>query len=326
MTSFDRKSIQEQDEPEPARLTQLRDSPSVVWVDVVGLGTESVLRQVAETFGLHALALEDVVNGHQRPKVEEYGDQMFVVLRLPHARDGLWVEQIGLFVGRGFVVTFQEKQDDCFDGVRGRLRNAIGRIRASGADYLAYALIDSVVDHYFPIIEHYSEALDELEDRILGGATRDTLGHLLTIKRELMTLRREIWPLRDAVRLLLGEQSEVFGADMHPYLRDCYDHLVRAVDLLDAQREIDSNLVSVHLSMVSQRMNEVMKVLTIIATIFIPLTFVAGIYGMNFDTASPYNMPELGWRVGYPFALGLMAALAGVLLFFFWRKGWLRSD
>ena len=313
--------------PAPAHLARLNAASGVSWVNVTGLGTESVLQEIASTFGVHPLAMEDVVNTHQRPKVEEYGEHIFVVLRLPHVDDStnaVTIEQIAIYAGDGFVLTFQEYAGDCFDPIRQRLDQSRGRIRKRGADYLMYALVDAVVDNYFPLLERFGDRLDALEDEIIAGAATEVLGRLLDIKRDLLRLRRSVWPLRDALRLLLTGGHEFLSEDTRLYLRDCYDHLVVAVDMLDNQREVDSNLVNVHLSVVSQKMNEVMKVLTIIATVFIPLGFVAGLYGMNFNAElSPWNMPELSWYYGYPAALGLMAGITSVMLVFFYRKGWL---
>ena len=325
--AYEAEQVDESRPTKTSGLVGLRKKTGVCWVNVVGLGSEPILRGIAESFGIHPLAMEDVINTHQRPKVEEYGEHLFVVLRLPRAGDVLSVEQISLYAGPGFVVTFQEFEGDCFDPVRERIRKKRGRIRGLGADYLMYALIDAVADHYFPLLELYGDKLDSLEDEIIAGASSDVMRRLLEVKRELLRLRRSVWPLRDALRLLLTGAHELVTDDTRLYLRDCYDHLVVAVEMLDSHREVDSNLVSVHLSVVSQRMNEIMKVLTIIATVFIPLGFVAGLYGMNFDReTSPWNMPELAWYYGYPFALGLMAAISGALLWFFYRKGWLRRD
>ncbi|MFT7623553.1 MAG: magnesium transporter [Myxococcota bacterium] len=325
--AYDAEHVEESRPGDASGLADLQLDDGVCWVNVVGLGTESMLREVAETFAIHPLAMEDIVNLHQRPKVEEYGDHLFVVLRLPHAGEVLTVEQISVYAGPGFVVTFQEYEGDCFEAVRERIRKQRGRIRGLGADYLMYGLVDAVADHYFPLLELYGDKLDALEDEILAGSSSSVMQRLLEVKRDLMRLRRSVWPLRDALRLLLTGGHEFVTEDTRLYLRDCYDHLVVAVDMLDNHREVDSNLVNVHLSVVSQRMNEIMKVLTIIATVFMPLGFVAGLYGMNFDReASPWNMPELAWSYGYPFALGVMATISALLMWFFYRKGWLSRD
>jgi magnesium transporter len=231
---------------------------------------------------------------------------------------------VSLFFGERYVVTFQEREGDCFEPVRNRIRRARGRLRENRPDYLAYALLDAVIDAYFPIVEAYGDRLEALEDRVLEEPTSDVVSEIHAVKRELSNIRRAVWPLRDVVNLLLREQHPLLREDTRLYLRDAYDHTIQLVELVESHREIASGLLDVYLSSVSNRMNEVMKVLTIIATIFIPLSFVAGLYGMNFDRqASAWNMPELSWDYGYPAALGVMLAIALGMLWFFRRKRWL---
>ena len=253
-------------------------------------------------FGLHPLALEDTVNLHQRPKVETYDGYLFIVLRMPVAlpsTDGvsasrLETEQVTMALGRDFVVTFQERSGDCFGPVRHRLRNPGGQIRQRGPDYLAYALIDAAIDAFFPILEAYGEQVEELEDDVVSQPGNRQIARIHELKRNLLTARRALWPLRDMVNALLREDSPLIDKQTLIYLRDCHDHASQLIDMIETYREICSGLVDIHLSSVSNRMNEVMKVLTIIATIFIPLTFIAGVYGMNFDPhAGPLSMPEL---------------------------------
>ncbi len=295
------------------------------WLDVVGAGTPETLRGIGERYGLHPLALEDVAHVHQRPKVEPYGDHLFIVLRLPRPGDTLAVEQISMFLGRGWVITFQEKSGDCFEPVRQRIRLGKGRVRQAGADYLAYCLLDAAVDHYFPLLEQYEDTLTSIEDEILSSSPQDAIARLVGLKRDLGVLRRAVGPLRDALGSLIHGAGGPFTTDTVPYLRDCRDHADQVLDLVDGLRDQAASLVDLQLSMVSYRMNDVMKVLTIIATIFMPLGFIAGVYGMNFDGAvSPWNMPELRWAYGYPAAVGLMAVTAGGLTWFFHKKGWLR--
>lgn len=307
-------------------LDALRAAHDFVWVDVVGVDDVEVVRAVGEHFGLHALALEDVVHQGQRPKAEIYGDHLFVVGSLMHqpAIDVLEREQISMFVGRAYVLTFQERAGDCFEPVRERLRSGRGRIRRSGADYLAYALLDALVDHFYPVFEALAERMDHLEERVYGVDDQgEVITELSTLRHGLLELRRQVWPLRDALNVLMRHDVPIIQADTTPYLGDVHDHLVRLVDLTESLRESAASLLDVHLALQSQRLNEVMKVLTIIATIFMPLSFVVGLYGMNFDTTSPYNMPELGWRFGYPAVLGSMAVVAGLLVWAFRRAGWL---
>jgi magnesium transporter len=307
-------------------LADLVAQKQMTWVDVQGLGDAQTINRLGEIFGLHPLALEDVVNTHQRAKVEDYGEHLFVVARMLRFVDRLDTEQISLFVGENFVLTFQEKPGDCLDPVRKRIRNAEGRLRNSGPDYLAYALLDAVVDAYFPILEQYGDWLDKVDDEVSAQAGRQVTVQIHGLRSDLLLLRRAIWPLRDAVAELAREPNRLISEETRLYFRDCYDHTVQIIDLVETCREQCSDLRDYYLSMVNNRMSEVMKVLTIIATIFIPLGFIAGLYGMNFDpSVSKWNMPELRWHHGYPFALAVMAAVAGGLLLFFWRRGWLKS-
>ncbi len=298
----------------------------VLWVDVRGLADGALIESIGRAFDLHPLALEDVVHTHQRAKAEQYAFGHYLVVRRPHVDEerGLDLEQVSIFFGDRFVVTFEEHEGDTFEPVRERLRTSRGRLRRSGPDFLAYALLDAIVDSYFPHVEGYGDRLEELEDRIVTNPDQALVNEIHAIKRDLVTIRRAVWPLRDALNSLLREEHSHIAADTRLYLRDVYDHTVQLVELTESQRDIASGLLDVYLSSVSNRMNEVMKVLTIIATIFIPMSFVASVYGMNFQRSiSPWNMPELGWRYGYPFALGLMALIAFVLLYFFRRKRWI---
>jgi magnesium transporter len=299
----------------------------VTWVNIDGLADLGLIEQIGELFGLHRLALEDVVNVHQRPKVEEFEDHLFIVTRMLADIRGSNTEQIALFLGHGFVLTFQEQAGDVFEPVRDRLRRHKGRIRGQGADYLAYALLDAVIDGYFPALERRGDTLEWLENQVLDNPRPKLVRAIHEVKRDLIEFRRAIWPQRDMLNALLREENELIKDQTRLYLRDCYDHTIQLIDLIETYREISASLVDIYLSGVSNRMNEIMKVLTIMATIFIPLGFIASLYGMNFDTTvSPWNMPELKWAFGYPFALGLMLAVAGGLLYYFWRRGWLRNS
>lgn len=320
--------IVDEEDPSLAAVAASRGRLPVTWVDVDGLGDREVILGVGELFGLHRLALEDVVNCHQHPKSEEYVDFLYVVARMPLLEEGrLATEQVNLFLGRDFVVTFQEGlPGDTMGPVRQRLQNLQSRLRKGRADYLAYSILDALVDSYFPILEDYGERLEDLEEKVLGQPDRRTIVHLQLIKRDLLTLRRIFWPLREAVGSLLKDPSDLIHEETRLFLRDVQDHAVQLLDLLETFREISGGLVELYLSSVSFRMNEVMKALTIIATIFIPLSFLAGLYGMNFDPdVSPFNMPELRWYLGYPFALLLMATVAALQIGWIWRKGWLAS-
>jgi magnesium transporter len=307
---------------EPAGLAELRDRWPVLWVNVDGVGDAGAIEAIGDVFGLHRLALEDVMNVHQRPKVEEYDDYVFAVTRMASLAERLDTEQLGLFLGDGWVLTFQERPGDCWDLVRERLRAGRGRIRSQGADFLFYALIDAVVDHVYPLLEEFGTRMEVLEEEVIERPRREMVAVIHAARRDLMALRHTAWPMREAVGQLYRDPIRHITDSTRFYLRDTYDHTVQVIDLLENFREMASALMEVYLSSVNQRMNEVMKVLTIIATIFIPLTFIVGIYGMNFDPdASPWNMPELGWYWGYPAVMLLMLSIAvGLLGFFRWRQ------
>lgn len=309
---------------DPATLAEARGRWPVLWVNVDGVGHAPTLEALGAVFGLHRLALEDVTDVPQRPKAEWYDQHLFVVGRMVRLVPALDVEQLSLFLAPGYVLTFQERPGDPLDPVRRRLRMGTGRIRATGADYLAYAILDAVVDNYFPVLERYGDLLEELDDCILAGGGRAAMARLHAVKRDLLALRRAVWPVRDAITGLLREPGELIGEGTQVFLRDCHDHVVQAADLVETYRELASSLTDLYLSSVSYRMNEIMKVLTLFTAVFIPLSFIAGLYGMNFDhEESPLNMPELEWYFGYPFALGLMAVIAAGLLYYFWRRGWI---
>jgi magnesium transporter len=290
----------------------------VVWIDVVGLHDLDALRRLGERFGLHPLALEDVLNTGHRPKTEDYGDHRFVVAKAVELGDTLAAEQVSLFFGRGFVLTFQETPCRAFEAVRERIRSGRQRIRASGADYLAYALLDAVIDELFPVLERFGERLEELEEEVVEDPDREVLGRIYRVRRDLLLLRRVAWPQRELIQALERDESGLVTAETKVFLRDAYDHTIHALDFVETYRELAAGMLDAYLSGLSNRMNEVMKVLTIIATIFIPLTFVAGIYGMNFEW-----MPELGWRLGYPAVMAVMAVVAALMLVYFKRKDWL---
>jgi len=300
------------------------ESFPVLWINVVGLGDVAVLRTFGEKFGFHHLAMEDVVNVHQRPKIDEYDDHLYLVCRMPHTSQRLETEQVSLFLGRNFVITFQEQAGDCFEPVRNRLRAKRGRIRVEAADYLAYALLDAVTDGYFPILEELGERIDELEEIIMSEPVPDDVKRIHVLKRDLLITRRAVWPQRDMLSQLVRDESPLIGARTKIYLRDCFDHTFQLIDLIETYRETVSDLTDIFLSAQSTRMNEVMKVLTVIATIFMPLTLISGIYGMNFDRdASPWNMPELAWAFGYPAIMVLMLGITVGMLIYFRRRGWI---
>ena len=309
-------------------LPSLRERYPVLWVNATGLGDSDTLRRLAAMFDIHPLILEDIATLGQRPKTEFQQNQVFVVARmLTMAENRLDGEQLSVIFGNGFVLTFQERPGDCLDTVRERLRKGLGRIRNAGADYLAYALVDAVVDHYFPLLEECGEQIQAMEDRVMADPAPERVAAIHRMKHDLLAFSRAVWPLREALTVLEREEIETVQPETRRYIRDCYEHVIQVMDMLETYRELASGLMDMYLSSASNRMNEVMRVLTVFASIFIPLTFIAGIYGMNFDPeASPWNMPELDWAYGYPACLGLMALTAIALLVFFARKGWLGKD
>lgn len=325
-TNFIRKQI-----ATPEECVNYLDTESITWVDVQGLGNRDILQSLGKVFDLHPLVLEDVVNMAERPKIEDFDDQLLIIARMvvPKERTcGFYSEQVSLVLGKNYLLTVQEEPEhDCFEAVRTRIEKGKGIIRKQGTDYLAYALLDAIIDGFFPVLELYGERIEELEEEVIVKPTPQTLQQIYQIRRELLQLRRAIWPQRDAINSLIRDSGELISDEVRIYLRDCYDHAVQVMDMVETYRELASGLMDVYLSAVSNKMNEIMKVLTVVSSIFIPLTFVAGIYGMNFNTEkSPYNMPELNWYWGYPICLALMGVIALGLLFFFWRRGWLSNS
>lgn len=322
--TYNTDTITEHDVSTADEIVALRGEGKVLWVDVSGLANIELLRALGEAFSLHRLALEDVVSVHQRPKAEDYGEYVFIVARSMVKEAIAETEQVSMFLGSGLLLTFQERPGDCFAAVRKRLRDAAGRIRSSGADYLCYALIDSIIDGYFPKLESYGESLEALEDDVVAKPDPEHIGELHALKRDFLMIRRAVWPLRETINTLIRDENAHFTDTTRIYLRDCYDHTIQLIDIVETYREIANGLLDVYISSVSAKLNEVMKVLTIIATIFIPLGFVASLYGMNFDPeASSWNMPELRWVYGYPAVLLFMTTVGCAMLFWFWRMGWI---
>ena len=292
---------------------------AVTWINVDGLGDAEMLTRLGERFGLHPLALEDAQNVPQRPKVEHYDKHMFVVTRTMRlVEDSMRDEQVSLFFGPDWLLTIQERSDgDPFGPVRDAIRAGRGRAREAGADYVAYLLLDAIVDAYFPVIEHFGERMQTLETAALEEPSELVLVAMQRMRHELLALRRAVWPMREEIGVLLRDESALITAETRVFLRDVYDHAVQALEIVESLRETAVSVMEVYLSVQNQRLNEVMKVLTVIATIFIPLTFIASIYGMNFR-----HMPELEWRYGYAWALGLMACSAAAMIAYFRRRGW----
>ena len=297
------------------------NTPGVTWLDVDGVHQDDVLESVGLHADLHPLVIEDVHNTYQRPKVEDYEKYLYIVLKMiswDEKTRQVAAEQVSLILGNGYVLSFKEDPGDIFDPVRLRLREGKGRLRKLGADYLAYALLDQVVDQYFFVLENLGEQIEDLEDELVENPDSSTLQTIHHLKRELIFLRKSVWPLRDAINGLLRGESGLFQPETLVYLRDVYDHTIQVIDTIETFRDMVTGMLDIYLSSISNRMNEVMKVLTIIATIFIPLTFIAGVYGMNFS-----YMPELQWPWGYYGVWGVMVIVFAGMLIYFKRKGWL---
>jgi magnesium transporter len=317
--TFDLNGFEEFEVSTLTAAVALRQPGRTLWLNVDGLGSETLLRELASDFGLHALALEDVVNTGQRPKVDEYDDHIYVVahMALP-SQEGLGTEQFSLFLGEDFVLTFQEGHPgDCFEPVRSRLRQNSGRIRRAGPCYLAYALLDAVVDAWFPVLDRYGAALHALEEEVLTRPHEDQMMRIRKVKWELLTLLRAVMPLRDVFTSLMREGNAFVRPETRLFLRDCHDHAMRIVEEAETYREIDASLMEMYHSSVSNRTNEVMKFLTVVSAIFIPLTFLVGVYGMNFE-----YMPELKWHYGYFGALAFMILVSISMVLYFRYRGW----
>ncbi|OGQ99206.1 MAG: magnesium and cobalt transport protein CorA [Deltaproteobacteria bacterium RIFOXYD12_FULL_55_16] len=304
----------------------LKENPGNTWIRVSGLHDAEVVDRFCLSFGLHPLTIEDILHTGQRPKIDHYEDYLFLVINLinyDNTTREMSMEQISFVLGSSYLLTFHEKNDDIFDEVLARLENNKGRSRQMGVDYLLYSLLDRVVDNFFSVLEKIGEEVEDLEEELIVEPAQETLQAIHFLKREMILLRKSVWPLREVISGLQRDETMYMGASTRVYLKDLYDHTIQVLDTVETFRDIISGMIDIYLSSVSNRMNEVMKVLTIFAVIFIPLTFIAGLYGMNFNTSqSPFNMPELNWYLGYPFALLLMAATAGSMLIYFKKKKW----
>ncbi len=318
--SFEDEPIEDLD-----RLQKAFTKETIAGIDVQGFGDRSVMNKVGSVFGLHPLLLEDVVNVPQRPKTELYDDQLLIVVRMVRLKDPedqsryrVDMEQVSIVLAENYVITFQERYGDILDPVRKRIKGGKGIIRHRGSDYLAYAIADTIVDGYYPVLEGVGNDLEAMEDEVIRNPSPEVLGELNTLKNQLINLRRAVWPQREAVNSLVRGDYALIGEDVRVYLRDTHDHCIQTSEVAEMYREMATGLMNTYLSSVANRTNEVMKVLTIMASLFIPLTFMAGIYGMNFE-----HMPELHYRYSYPM-LWLVMTLTGVaMLYFFWRKGWI---
>lgn len=324
LTAYGEDSFIKREIHELKELKDILGRYKVVWLHVVGLNDHQLLTELAELFHLHPLAMDAVVETQQRAKTEEYGNQYFLVAHLMEMIGLLKTQQVSLFVSKEFVISLQQGTTNSMASIQQKIEKGIGHIRSKAADYLAYTILDTIIDTYYPVLEQYGDRLEDLEETILDRPDKNAVVHIHNVKRDLLMVRRAIWPLREAVNSLIRDATDIFEEETIVHLRDCYDHTVQVLDFVETYRELGSDLMDVYLSSVSNRMNEVMKVLTVITTIFVPPGLIAGIYGMNFHTdTSRYNMPELTWRYGYIFALTLMFLVTLTTLYLFWHKGWL---
>lgn len=303
-----------------AECAAFKDTDKISWIDVTGLHDVDAVAELGRIFDIHSLVLEDIVNTNQRPKIEIFDDHFFVVFKMLFSDPliaGIQSEQVSVIVTEKTVISFQERVGDVFDPLRERIRQAKGRIRTVGSDYLAYSILDIIVDNYFEILEKLGEEMETLEEELIKSPGSETLGKIYRMKREILSVRKAVWPLRDVVNRLEKGEIALINRKTMPFLRDLYDHIIQVIDNVEAMRDTVTGLLELYLSSVSFKMNDVMKVLTIISTIFIPLTFIAGIYGMNFE-----NMPELKWHYGYFISLAVMALIFVLMILFFKKKKW----
>jgi magnesium transporter len=299
-------------------------TPDLTWIDVSGRPSADMLKTLGEEFSLHPLALEDVFHGNQRSKLDIFDRQVFLVMNDPAWIDGrLKQRQVSIFFGDNYAISFHEHKDDIFAPVRERIQQPDSRLRARGIDYLVYALVDLVIDRKFPLLQQFGDAVETLEDEALEEATPQTLRQIHMLRRSLYGLHRVQWAERETVHAMMRTEVPLIGAETRTYMRDCRDHSIAVLELVENYREMCSSLMELYMMSTSNRLNEVMKVLAIITTIFMPLSFIAALYGMNFDTeAGPWNMPELNWAFGYPAVLGFMAAVVAGMIYWFRRRGW----
>lgn len=315
-STFEEKDVRKVGECEPYKHT-----PTVTWINIAGIHDVNTIEKIGENYGIHPLLLEDIMHTGQRPKIEDFEEYIFIVVRMisfEKEQQRIDTEQVSLVLGPNYVISFQEREGDVFEPVRERIRNAKGRIRKMGADYLAYALLDSIVDSYFVILEKIGDEIEGLEESLISQPDAGTLQTIHYLKREMIGLRRSVWPLREVLSTMSRRDSRLIGESTEVFLKDVYDHTIQVIDTIENYRDMISGMLDIYLSSISNRMNEVMKFLTIFASIFIPLTFVAGVYGMNFS-----NMPELDWRWGYFATLAVMAGIGISLLLYFKKKRWL---
>jgi magnesium transporter len=318
---YDEQNFQERQVSNIEDCYDFKATPTVTWINIDGIHNVQLIEKLGGQFELHPLILEDILNTEQRPKLEDFDKYMFIVLKMlsyNEQRQTVEAEQVSVVLGQNFVISFQERVGDVFEQIRDRIRNGKGRVRKLGADYLCYTLIDAVVDNYFVILEKLGEKIESMEEEVIVEPTERTVQQIHSLKREMITLRKSVWPLRELIGGLQRSESSLVEESTEIYLRDVYDHTIQIIDTIESFRDMVSGMLDIYLSSLSNKMNAIMKVLTIIATLFIPLTFIAGIYGMNFE-----YMPELKWRWGYAMIWLVMATVAIIILIYFRRKKWL---
>jgi magnesium transporter len=324
---YDESSFQEKQVLKIEDCFEFKKTPTVTWINIDGLHDVEIIEKIGKQYDLHPLVLEDILHTGQRPKFEDLENYIFIVLMMmwfDDERQTVISEQVSLVLGPNYVISFQENIGDVFEQIRERIRNAKGRIRKMGPDYLMYSLLDAIVDGYFVILEKLGEKIELMEEKLVSDPTEKTLQQIQNMKREMVYLRKSVWPLRELISGAERSESDLIQDTTGAYLRDVYDHTIQVIDTVESFRDTVSGMLDIYLSSISNRMNAVMKVLTIIATIFIPLTFIAGIYGMNFNPeASRWNMPELNWRWGYPAVLLVMLIVTGIMIYYFKKKKWL---
>ncbi|MBN2588541.1 MAG: magnesium/cobalt transporter CorA [Sedimentisphaerales bacterium] len=318
---YDEQNFQEKQVEKIEDCFEYKAKPSVTWINIDGLHDIETIEKIGTQYDIHPLVLEDILHTGQRPKFEETEQYIFVVLmmlRFDDESQSVITEQVSLVLGKNFVISFQENIGDVFEQIRDRIRNSKGRIRKTGPDYLLYALLDAIVDGYFVILEKLGDKIEVLEDELVNNPAKSAMKQIHHLKREMIFLRKSVWPLRELINAMDRSETELIQDSTTVYIRDLYDHTIQVIDTVESFRDMVAGMLDLYLSSVSNKMNEVMKVLTIIATIFIPLTFVAGIYGMNFD-----NMPELHWKYGYAAVWVIMLALLAGMIYYFKKKKWL---
>jgi magnesium transporter len=319
---YDEAQVQEKEIKTVDECRPFKDRPTVTWVQMVGLQDTNILEELGTVFGLHPLTLEDILNTDQRPKMEDFGEYIYVVLKTFYSAGDQWddivPEQISIVLGAGFVISFQERESDLFKPIIERIMAGKGRLRKSGADYLTYSLVDTIVDHYFGILETLGEKIEVTEEALIKNPSTATLQAIQLLKRKMLFLRKSVWPLRETINSLGRAESPLIHESSSIYFKDIYDHTIQVIDTIETFRDMLSGMLDIYLSSISNRMNEIMKMLTIIATIFMPLTFLAGVYGMNFK-----YMPELEWPWGYFMILAIMITIAVSMLFYFRKRKWL---